>query len=229
MKDEADYGLSIGDAMSALLLIIILVMMNALSTLQEESDKANQFEQKRKELYHSLYSEFQSDFERLHLEVDTVHGVIEFSSPDVLFTQGKAQVKQEFKDILSEFYPRYLGVLTEPDFKLYIREIRVEGHTSSEWTSKTISTERAYLKNLVLSQERSFEVLQYLLKLPDRSSSVLWFRDKAAAMGYSSSKLIMKPDGVEEDKGKSRRVSFRALLDYEQFMVGRQTPAQSSL
>ena len=83
MKDEADYGLSIGDAMSALLLIIILVMMNALSTLQEESDKANQFEQKRKELYHSLYSEFQSDFERLHLEVDTVHGVIEFSSKNL--------------------------------------------------------------------------------------------------------------------------------------------------
>lgn len=229
MKDEADYGLSIGDAMSALLLIIILVMMNALSTLQEESDKSNQFEQKRKELYRSLYTEFQSDFERLHLEVDTVNGVIQFSSPDVLFTQGQAQVKQEFKDILSEFYPRYLDVLTEPAFKPFIREIRVEGHTSSEWTSKTISTERAYLNNLVLSQERSFEVLQYLLKLPDRSSSELWFRDKAAAMGYSSSKLIFKPDGLEEDKSRSRRVSFRALLDYEQFMVGRPMTAETSM
>jgi hypothetical protein len=48
-------------------------------------------------------------------------------------------------------------------------------------------------------------------------------------MGYSSSKLILKPDGVEEDKGKSRRVSFRALLDYEQFLVGRTTPAEASM
>jgi hypothetical protein len=42
-------------------------------------------------------------------------------------------------------------------------------------------------------------------------------------MGYSSSKLIFDQKSKLEDKQKSRRVSFRALLDYEQFMVGRGT------
>ena len=142
MRDEADYGLSIGDAMSALLLIIILVMMNALSTLQEESDKANKFDQKRNALNHALYSEFEADFERLYLEVDTVNGVIQFSSPNVLFTQGKAQVKPAFEKILREFYPRYLNVLSSKEYKPFIREIRVEGHTSSEWTKMTLAVRR---------------------------------------------------------------------------------------
>lgn len=221
MEEEAQYGLSIGDVMSALLLIIILVMMNALSTLREESDKANEFDAKRKDLNQTLYAEFKDDFKRLFLEVDTINGVIQFSSPDVLFKQGKASVKPEFADILTEFYPRYLKILNDPEFKPFIREIRVEGHTSKEWETKgKTTTEQAYLNNLELSQLRSFEVLNLLLQLPDDDARKAWFRDKAAAMGYSSSKLILTPAGAE-DKERSRRVSFRALLDYEKFMVGR--------
>jgi outer membrane protein OmpA-like peptidoglycan-associated protein len=172
-------------------------------------------------LNQTLYAEFKDDFNRLFLEVDTINGVIQFSSPDVLFNQGKASVKQEFADILSEFYPRYLNILNDPEFKPFIREIRVEGHTSKEWETKgKTTTEQAYLNNLELSQLRSFEVLNLLLQMPDDGARKEWFRNKAAAMGYSSSKLILTPDGAE-DKERSRRVSFRALLDYEKFMVGR--------
>jgi outer membrane protein OmpA-like peptidoglycan-associated protein len=224
MNEEAEYGLSIGDVMSALLLIIILVMMNALSTLREESDKANEFDEKRKSLYRALHAEFVNDFVALNMQVDTVNGVIEFSNPDVLFEQGKSQVKPEFKAILQKFYPRYIKVLVNPEFKPFIREIRIEGHTSSEWANSfNTPDDVAYLKNLELSQVRSYEVLNYLLQLPDVHNARIWFRNNTAAMGYSSSKLIFDQKSKLEDKQKSRRVSFRALLDYEQFMVGRGT------
>lgn len=220
MNEEAEYGLSIGDVMSALLLIIILVMMNALSTLREESDKANQFDAKRKDLYQSLYKEFEEDFESLYMTVDTINGVIQFNSPSVLFDLGKSQVKSGFKDILDDFYPRYMSILLQPEYKPYIREVRVEGHTSSDWNNRRTSPESDYLNNLELSQLRSFSVLNHLLQISADRTEKGWFRDKAVAMGYSSSKLIYDPLSREEDKEKSRRVSFRALLDYEKFMVG---------
>lgn len=220
MNEEAEYGLSIGDVMSALLLIIILVMMNALSTLREESDKANQFDAKRKDLYQSLYKEFEEDFESLYMTVDTINGVIQFNSPSVLFDLGKSQVKSEFKDILDDFYPRYMSILLRPEYKQFIREVRVEGHTSSDWNNRRTSPESDYLNNLELSQLRSFSVLNHLLQISADPTEKDWFRDKAVAMGYSSSKLIRNPLTGEEDKEKSRRVSFRAMLDYEKFMVG---------
>jgi outer membrane protein OmpA-like peptidoglycan-associated protein len=225
MNEEAEYGLSIGDVMSALLMIIILVMMNALSTLREESEKANQFDAKRKDLYQALYKEFETDFESLYMTVDTINGVIQFNSPSVLFDLGKSQVKSEFKDILNEFYPRYMSILLKPEYKPFIHEIRVEGHTSSDWyENKAPNPQRDYLKNLELSQFRSFSVLYHLLQISQDKTEKDWFQDKAVAIGYSSSELIYDPATGAEDPEKSRRVSFRAMLDYEQFMVGFESP-----
>lgn len=226
MREEAEYGLSIGDVMTALLLIIILVMMNALSTLREESDKSNAFEATRAELNSALYHEFEDDFSRLNLRVDTVNGVIDFSSPDVLFDPCDSEVKNDFKLILQEFYPRYLTVLTEARFKHLIKEVRVEGHTSSDWGGcggfscprDESGAQSHYLCNLKLSQMRSFEVLNFLLE-QDEVLHGDWFVNRAVAMGYSSSQRIFNADTRKEDKVASRRVSFRALLDYEQFMV----------
>ena len=225
MQDEANFGLSIGDVMTALLLIIILVMMNALSTLRAETDKTNEFEATRKHLNAELYREFEPDFKRLYLDVDTVNGVINFSSPTVLFDACSETVKLDFQVILQEFYPRYLEVLTQKEFKDVIDEVRVEGHTSSDWGGCRGFTcpldadglPDAYLCNLRLSQNRSFEVLNFLLQIDEEERD--WFQDKAVAMGYSYSNLVYYPYTKVENIGASRRVSFRALLDYEQFMV----------
>lgn len=225
MQDEANFGLSIGDVMTALLLIIILVMMNALSTLRAETDKTNEFEAKRKHLNAELYREFEPDFERLYLNVDTVNGVIDFSSPTVLFAACSETVKPGFQAILQDFYPRYLEVLTRSEFIDVIDEVRVEGHTSSDWGGCSgfscplgaNGQPDAYLCNLRLSQNRSFEVLNYLLQIEAEDRD--WFQNKAVAMGYSYSNLVFSSHGDEENKEASRRVSFRALLDYERFMV----------
>ena len=52
-----------------------------------------------------------------------------------------------FAAILDDFIPRYVEILTSGRFKESIKEIRVEGHTSTFWTTATTKLD-AYFKNM---------------------------------------------------------------------------------
>ena len=53
-----------------------------------------------------------------------------------------------------------------PEYKDGIAEIRIEGHTSSEWFD-TVGLDMAYYNNMKLSQDRSRNVLKYALEIRD--------------------------------------------------------------
>jgi len=229
--EEEGFGLSIGDVMSALLLIIILLMMNIVYKLSEEVDKSSQFDKLQEQLYLALEDEFEADLERLHMEIDS-SGVVNFVNPNVLFESNRAQIRPGFASVLREFFPRYLDVLTGEQFRSDLREIRIEGHTSSDGPTKN-----PYLYNLQLSQSRSFNVLQFVLSDsllfqrmgPVQKGEMSWFKDRTVAMGFSSSQLVyaVSADSTKapvEDKLRSRRVSFRPLIDFEKFRVKRLQP-----
>ena len=141
---------------------------------------------------------------------------VRFKGPRVLFIQGKAEVRQRFKDILDDFFPRYIQILRRPKYMDDIAEIRIEGHTSSEW-SKQVSVEEAYILNMELSQDRTRSVLEYVLQIPGISENRYWIKQHLTANGLSSSKLISK-DGIE-DKEESRRVEFRLRTNAEKRIV----------
>jgi chemotaxis protein MotB len=63
------------------------------------------------------------------LECD-VHQRFDFDVPgaEVLFDTGKADLKLHFKQILQEFFPRYVGIIASPKYQGSIQEIRIEGH-----------------------------------------------------------------------------------------------------
>jgi outer membrane protein OmpA-like peptidoglycan-associated protein len=115
--------------------------------------------------------------------------------------------------ILDDFFPRYIKLLFTK-YKDNIEEIRIEGHTSSEWMEYKIDPETAYFKNMKLSQDRTRSVLIYVLQMIKADKLKQWARGKITANGLSSSKLIIKPNG-EEDKEASRRVEFRVRTDAE--------------
>ena len=94
-----------------------------------------------------------------------------------------------------------------------IAEIRIEGHTSSEW-SEDASPEEAYILNMELSQDRTRSVLQYVLQIPAISSNRSWIRQYLTANGLSSSKLITHLDSTENIE-ESRRVEFRVRTNAE--------------
>jgi len=227
-SEENPFSLSIGDLMASLLLVFILLLSATLLQLEEEfkikrdrldeahktGEKITQIAETYKtlqdDLYNDLYFEFKDDLKRWSAVIDRKTLSIRFMSPDVLFEQGRADVKPEFKSILNDFFPRYLKKLSK--YKDSIEEIRIEGHTSSEWTTN-VDEDTSYFNNMQLSQDRTRGVLRYCLDLINDSNFKEWARSKITANGLSFSKKILASG--KEDKELSRRVEFRVRTDSE--------------
>ncbi len=175
-----------------------------------------------KELRQSLLGEFNPDLKKWNAELrDDL--TFRFNEPSVLFDTGEASIKRKFKDILDDFFPRYLKVITSDKFKMDIAEVRIEGHTSSIWGSLPPDSQQAYFNNMELSQGRSRNVLFYVTDLPAARDRIDWLKDKLTANGLSSSKLVDsngylltdKESTGEENRAKSQRVEFRVRIDAE--------------
>ena len=124
----------------------------------------------------------------------------------MLFDNDKAELKPLFKDILNDFFPRYIQVLNRPEYKENIVEIRIEGHTDSNG---------GYFHNMELSQNRTRTVLEYCFRLMTREQ-IIWAKSLITANGLSSSQPILV-NGVE-DKSLSRRVEFRVRTNAEKHL-----------
>jgi outer membrane protein OmpA-like peptidoglycan-associated protein len=70
----------------------------------------------------------------------------------------------------------------------------------------------AYFKNMELSQGRTRSVLEYIYRLESVLNEQVWIKNHVAAVGFSSSKLIIDKNG-KEDTLRSRRVSFRIITN----------------
>lgn len=105
----------------------------------------------------NLQEEFKDDLEKWGAEI-TKDNVLKFNSLEVLFNLGSSKITPKFQNILNDFFPRYLKVLTSEKYINEVDEIRVEGHTSDEWYILT-DKEQIYLKNMELSRERANNVL----------------------------------------------------------------------
>ena len=224
LADENPFSLSLGDLMAGLLLIFILVLSFTMLDLMEKEKRDDKLQQVllkiftdyadlRGDLYIALETEFEEDLQRWNAVLDNQTLSLRFKEPEVLFKQGKADVRSDFKEMLDDFFPRYVQILKQPKYVEAIAEIRIEGHTSSEW-SEDASPEEAYILNMELSQDRTRSVLQYVLQIPAISSNRSWIRQYLTANGLSSSKLITHLDSTENSE-ESRRVEFRVRTNAE--------------
>ena len=107
--------------------------------------------------------------------------------------------------------PRYLAVLSSQEWRDEISEIRIIGHTSSAWGGSGIidNEETRYIRNAKLSQERSYEVLEYIYTLPMDPEQRTWLRKVLRATGASYAEPVLI-NGAEDEE-KSRRVEFHAI------------------
>ncbi|MGO4124644.1 flagellar motor protein MotB [Inquilinus sp. YAF38] len=169
------------------------------------------WEDSNRRIGQALKGEFGKDLSRWNAEIDDDGSVFRFLAPDVLFDQGRASLTPAFKGTLADFCPRFLHLLN--DRRDTIAEIRIEGHTSSEWRQSTPARE-AYFLNMGLSQERTRSVLEYCLGLGDVAPVESWARHTLVAVGMSSSRPVLDGSGAEEPD-RSRRVEFRVVSDAE--------------
>jgi outer membrane protein OmpA-like peptidoglycan-associated protein/uncharacterized protein YcfL len=159
-----------------------------------------------KGLYEALQEEFQDDFDKWNAELTKDDLMFRFNNPAAIFEVGDSSLKEGFTDILTDFFPRYLKVLTE--YKENIEEVRIEGHTSSEYTSAKNDTQR-YEMNKTLSEKRAKAVRDYVVTtIADENKQ--WAEETFKAYGMAYDDLIYNPDGTE-NKIASRRVDFKII------------------
>lgn len=205
-REENAFALSTGDLMAGLLFIFVLLLMSALLRVQEQAEEdekvVQQYDQIKTQLYIDLQEEFKEDLTVWRATIDSTL-CVRFQEPSMLFDLDKAVLKQNFKDILNDFFPRYIKVLNRPKYKDNIVEIRIEGHTDSSGE---------YFHNMELSQNRTRTVLQYCFGLMTENESQ-WAKSLITANGLSSSQPILV--NGKEDMSLSRRVEFRVRTNAE--------------
>ena len=216
-EHRGEHWISISDVMSGLMAIFLFVSVAFMLDVLREKDKIKQiaitYARLQDDLYNDLYEEFKYDLPKWNAELDRKTLAVRFKEPEVLFERGKAELKPKFEEILKDFFPRYIEILTRFKYKDEISEIRIEGHTSSEWSGASTGDE-AYLQNMILSHERARKVLEFVLFLSEIKPKKEWVKKHIMAAGFSSSRLILSPSG-KEDKYRSRRVEFRVITNAE--------------
>lgn len=214
-EQQGEHWVSMSDLMAGLMMVFLLIAIAFMQYIKVERDKIKEvavtYQNSQVALYEALENEFREDLKLWDADINQTTLEFRFNSPDVLFDTGKIDLKPQFKNVLANFFPRYLSVIKQ--FKDNISEIRIEGHTSTAWNAFS-SDEEAYFNNMELSQGRTRAVLQYVYLLPEIKVDRSWIKNKFAAVGYSSAHIILTKDG-DEDKEKSRRVSFKVMTNAE--------------
>lgn len=212
-EQEESYWLSISDLMAGLMMVFLFISISLMRSAFVERDQiraiAVAYQENQISIYHALNEEFKSDLGEWDANIDDETLTFTFQSPDVLFKVGDIELSDNYKKLLDDFFPRYMATL-QP-FYDSINEVRIEGHTSSGW-NRTATPKEAYFNNMALSQGRTRSVLDYVYQLESSSPYRDWIKSQIAAVGLSSSKLIMGEDG-REDSAASRRVSFRVITN----------------
>ena len=156
-QETEEHWVSISDVMAGLMVIFLFIAISYMVNANEKTKRITELKVKvanlldayrnlQRALSEELQREFESDLVKWtgYLDMETLS--IRFKKP---FTQGDATVPNSFKNVLHNFFPRYIAILTE--YKDDIAEIRIEGHTSSEWHHEA-TLDEAYFNNMELSQ-----------------------------------------------------------------------------
>ena len=204
-----DFNLSISDMMSALCAIFVLLCIGIILQLKQISER---YVNTKYTLYEDLSREFSADLEKWNAEIDAENLSIRFKDPDVLFVMNQADLRNSYKRILDDFFPRLLKVVS--NYEELIEEIRIEGHSAE--AVQAIRTGRVteredYEEGMALSQSRTRSVLSYCLNDTRYPESQQWIRAKIVAIGYSKSRPVTVNGQIDWEA--SRRVEFRIKLN----------------
>lgn len=156
ITNENPFELSLGDLMAGLLLIFVLLfsfvmlrLENLISARRGQLEQIDERELIKKLLIHKLLTEL-ADFD---VEVDPDTGVIRIKE-GILFDFNKDELKEDGKQFLRLFIPKYVKVLlSEPDVSEHIAQVIIEGHTDNVGSWEL---------NLDLSLRRAKSVAKYL-------------------------------------------------------------------
>jgi outer membrane protein OmpA-like peptidoglycan-associated protein len=220
------FWISLSDVMTGLMIVFMFIAISFIRKVRQDQENQNrivtEFRDTQLRLYKALDLEFRKDFESTQWQAELGEDLtIRFQNPQVLFDYNQDDLKPQFTRILDNFFPRYLAILLQPEFRDKILEVRIEGHTDSQG---------GYLFNVALSQRRTLNVLEHLLVSPtspyrrlgrtDQELIRYWF----TANGFSYGRTL-DSEGNEtitsrnaESPIRSRRVEFRIVTKSDEVL-----------
>lgn len=217
--------MSVSDLMTGLMIIFLFVAVAYMIQVQDNQSVLTDYVETKRHLHDKLVNEFKGDTAKWKMVVGKDLSM-KFKEPEVLFQQGSGQIQPKFMQILDEFIPRYLNILLTDTLRERIQEIRIEGHTDDLRMVKY--GKDPYLSNVLLSQERAYNVLKYIREMPSYEKYTqeqkklldYWF----TANGLSYGKALDRNEeysalsGDSIDRDKSRRVEFRIVTTGEEVL-----------
>ena len=224
-----DYWITVSDLMAGLMVIFLFIAIAYMIKVQKQFDAfvylQKEYIEAQEAIAKKLETEFERDLRIWDAKIDKETLAIIFQEPDVMFDKNEATIKPRFREILDDFFPRYIEALTNAKYTIKdstfsakdrIAKIRIEGHSSPEWRINT--PERiAFQNNMDLSQRRASSVLRYSLDRV-KTKNYAWIKEKILAVGYSSSEPVFDFTKNDIDKEASRRVEFRVVMDAQQLL-----------
>ncbi len=157
----------------------------------------------------------QSAFSNSAMKVDAQTGSITFSS-DVLFRYNSASLTTDSRETLKNIIPMYLDVLLADQFRDYIAEIIIEGHTD---------TDGSYQSNMELSYERANAVAHFCLNKKNGldETKIEQLQKLLTVNGKSWSNPVYQKDAwgestQEVDMPSSRRVEIKFRLKEDEMI-----------
>ena len=217
--------MSVSDLMTGLMVIFLFIAIAYIKRVQDNQSVLTQYVENRQELHDKLVAEFKEEAEKGKI---SIHGDLSmrFENAQTLFEQGSWALTPAFQEELANYIPRYLGILLNASMKDKIREIRIEGHTDNVPYPQLDAD--PYFANLILSQRRALNVMQFIRNLPeyqlyseeDKELLEYWFTANGLSYGRA---LDNQSDYVhrtkqEINKSKSRRVEFRLITAGEEML-----------
>lgn len=210
MKKNDDHWMSISDIMSGLMIVFMFITITFMMQLQT---KISEYTDAKHKIYIALYEEFKNDLPKWNAEINEKTLTFRFKEPDILFGVGSDNLTWQFQQILNDFLPRYIKIISHEEYRNYIEEIRIEGHTDPFWAGASNRREE-YLNNMKLSQSRTQAVLSYAINMPALQDNLEWIIQRVTANGLSSSQPIKINGQINAEL--SRRVDFRIRTKAEE-------------
>ena len=157
----------------------------------------------------------QTAFNNSAMSVDAQTGSITFSS-DVLFRYNSAALSADSRSTLKEIIPMYLDVLMQEQFREYIAEIIIEGHTDTDGT---------YESNMELSYNRAYSVARFCMDSKNglTEEKIEQLKSILTVNGRSFSQPIYVTDAQgnptdQVDMAASRRVEIKFRLKEDEMI-----------
>ena len=145
-----------------LMLVFLFIAVYFIVSTKDIIEFPKVFQRNEVLLHSELNKVLKNNLSKWGADLDTT-GLVRFNNSQFIqFDTGSSDLSPQFKSVIDEFFKNYLTVVMKPEIEKNIKEIYIEGHTSTYWSRKS-SKQESYIANMNLSLITSFVSVSILI------------------------------------------------------------------